>query len=67
MYQYDYLIVGAGLYGAKESMYTNMVPISSILPIKKCGSISISLPSLTTISILRLLYTRMNYTISRLI
>ena len=98
MYQYDYLIVGAGLYGAvmahelhkkgkhclvidrrdhiagniyceeiEESMYTNMVPISSILPIKKCGSISISLPSLTTISILRLLYTRMNYTISRLI
>ena len=49
---------------SKESMYTNMVPISSILPIKKCGSISISLPSLTTISILRLLYTRMNYTIS---
>jgi len=53
MKQYDYLIVGAGLFGAvfaqqatkagkscllRASMSTAMAHISSILTIKKCGT-----------------------------
>ena len=97
MYQYDYLIVGAGLYGAvmahelhKKGKHCLVIDrrdhIAGNIYCEEIEGIHvhkygahifhtsnqkvweyISLPSLTTISILRLLYTRMNYTISRLI
>ena len=91
MKKYDYLIVGAGLFGAvfayeamkrgktclvierrdhiagistakpsRTSMYTSMVHISSIPPIRKFGTTSTSSQSSTTTSTLRLPSIRTN-------
>ena len=98
MYQYDYLIVGAGLYGAvmahelhKKGKHCLVIDrrdhIAGNIYCEEIEGIHVhkygahifhtsnqkvweyinQFAELTTISILRLLYTRMNYTISRLI